>query len=400
MLAKADIQIESIVTELAKFGIEACYFVPTDTALAKSIVDAHEGIRGYLKSKSIHDFGNQRQGPSCKKSIPVKLLYPEKTIDRDLSLYRPQTKQGDPRLWISRLGEYARPFNLISLIADSDGSVHAVNCSNPEIWASRVKTGSPLNVLLHRASKSDIAEELLKKLSGISAMGFVDSMRAGPTGIGFTLETLLGISANSNRAPDYKGIELKSGRVSAKGPARNRSTLFSQVPKWEISRLKSGREILDSYGYLNPTKNRTQLYCSVSSTPNSQGLYLRVDDHGELVENVAVSGDGSEELVVAWALSELQLTLATKHKETFWIKAKQRSSGTREQFHFTNVVHTRSPLINNLGFLISTGKIEMDYTLSTKPSGGSRDHGYLFKLWPRDFDLLFPPPINYALSIQ
>jgi hypothetical protein len=271
MLAKADIRLESVVSELAKFGIEACFFVPTDTALTKSIVDAHEGIRGFLKSKSIHDFGNQGQGPNNKKLIPVKLIYPDKTIDRELSLYRPQTKQGDPRLWVSRLGEYAKPFNLLSMVIDSDGSLHIVNCSNSEIWASRDKKGSPLNALLNRASKSDVADELLGKLSEISAMGFVDSMRAGPTGIGFTLETLLGISANSNRAPDYKGIELKSGRVRAKGPARNRSTLFSQVPKWEISRLKSGREILDSYGYLNPERNRFQLYCSVSATPNSQG---------------------------------------------------------------------------------------------------------------------------------
>ena len=31
-------------------------------------------------------------------------------------------------------------------------------------------------------------------------------------GVGYTLETLLGIAANSSKAPDYKGIEIKSGR--------------------------------------------------------------------------------------------------------------------------------------------------------------------------------------------
>ena len=51
-------------------------------------------------------------------------------------------------------------------------------------------------------------------LSDVSRKGFIKTMRPGDTGVGFTLETLLGIEANSNKAPDYKGIELKSSRVS------------------------------------------------------------------------------------------------------------------------------------------------------------------------------------------
>lgn len=399
MLARSDTPIDQIAANLAEHGVEAGYFVPTDTGMTKSIVDAHETIRRFLKSKSLHDFDLQRQGPEHKKLIAVKLVLPDKTVDRELSLYRPKTKKGDPRIWVGRLGEYASPFNLIALIVDSVGTVSIVNCSRRDIWASRTRVGSPLNELLTRASKSDVAEELLEKLTDISEMGFVDSMRIGPTGIGFTLESLLGISANSNRAPDYKGIELKSGRMPITGKARSRSTMFSQIPKWEISHLKSGKEILRSYGYFNADRNRTQLYCSVSAVPNSQGLFMRVDSSGELIENMAVKSDGSEAPVVAWVLSELEAALAVKHKETFWIKAQQRKYGSREQFHFTDVVHTRSPLVNNFGLLVDTGKLEMDYTLSSKPSGGTRDHGYLFKIWPRNFDLLFPPPINYVLSI-
>lgn len=399
MLAKSDTPIDLIAADLAKHGVEAGYFVPTDTGMSKSIVDAHDSIRRFLKSKSLHDFESQRQGPEHKRLIAVKLVLPDRTLDRELSLYRPKTKKGDPRMWVGRLGEYASPFNLIALIVDSSGTIFVVNCSHKDVWASRTRVGSPLNELLSRASKSDVAEELLEKLTDISAMGFVDSMRTGPTGIGFTLESLLGISANSNRAPDYRGIELKSGRVPTTGTARSRSTMFSQIPKWEISYLKSGKEILQSYGYFNSSKGRAQLYCSVSAVPNSQGLFMRVDSSGELIENLAVKSDGTETPVVVWVLSELEAALAAKHKETFWIKAQQRKSGSLEQFHFTSVVHTRSPLVSNFGLLVDTGKIEMDYTLSSKPSGGTRDHGYLFKIWPRNFDLLFPPPINYALSI-
>ncbi len=396
MLTRSDTPIDAVASELAKHGVEAGYFVPTDTGMSKSIVDAHEGIRRFLKSKSLHNFDEQLQGPDHKKKLAVKLVLPDCTIDRELSLYRPRTKSGDPRLWVGRLGEYANPFNLIALIVGSTGTLYVINCSREDVWTSRERSGSPLNQLLDDSSTSDVAEELLQKLRDISAMGFVESMRHGPTGIGFTLESLLGIRANSSQTPDYKGIELKSGRMPANGVARNRSTMFSQIPKWELSHLKSGKEILKAYGYYNEEKDRIQLYCSVAAMPNSQGLFMRVDSSGAFVENLAVKEDGSESPVVVWVLSELETTLAAKHKETFWIKAKQRKSGSKELFHFTNVVHTRSPLINNFGLLVDTGKIEMDYTLSSKPSGGTRDHGYLFKLWPRDFYLLFPPPINYA----
>ena len=399
MLTKSDTPIDAVATVLARHGIEAGYFVPTDTGMSKSIVDAHEGIQRFLRSKLLHNFAEQIQGTDHKKKLAVKLVMPDRTVDRELSLYRPQTKKGDPRLWVSRLGEYAAPFNLIALVVDSNGTLYVINCSRADVWASRERSGSPLHQLLNKASTSDVAEELLEKLRDISAMGFVESMRHGPTGIGFTLESLLGIAANSSRTPDYKGIELKSGRTPSNGVARTRSTMFSQIPKWELSHLKSGKEILNSYGYYNAEKDRTQLYCSVAASPNSQGLFMRVDSSGELVENLAIKDDGSETQVVVWVLSDLEAALAAKHKETFWIKAQHQKMGSKEQFHFTNVIHTRSPLINNFGLLVDTGKIEMDYTLSSKPSGGTRDHGYLFKLWPRNFDLLFPPPINYALSI-
>ena len=57
--------------------------------------------------------------------------------------------------------------------------------------------------------------------------------------VGYTLETLLGIQANSSKHPDYKGIELKSSRK------RNlKGTLLSMVPNWSISNLESAHELV------------------------------------------------------------------------------------------------------------------------------------------------------------
>ena len=57
--------------------------------------------------------------------------------------------------------------------------------------------------------------QLKEKLSDINRMGYVVSLRKGPTGVGYTLETLLGVEENNLRTPDLGNIELKSRRINA-----------------------------------------------------------------------------------------------------------------------------------------------------------------------------------------
>ena len=71
--------------------------------------------------------------------------------------------------------------------------------------------------------------ELLSKLQYVAAKGWIATMRRGDTGVGYTLETLLGIRANSSRKPDFKGIEIKASRVRGSG---KKITLFSKTPAW------------------------------------------------------------------------------------------------------------------------------------------------------------------------
>lgn len=55
-------------------------------------------------------------------------------------------------------------------------------------------------------------DEIRKKLTAIKKMGFVKTLRKGPTGIGYTLETLLEIDENNISSPDFGEIELKAQR--------------------------------------------------------------------------------------------------------------------------------------------------------------------------------------------
>jgi len=170
MLTKADMKVDIVASELAKFGVEAAYVVPTPTGLSKSIMDAHEYVRSFLKSKGLHDFESQGQGQDNKRKIPIKLISSKSIVELELSLYRPNSKNGDPRIWISDLKRYVDPYNLIALFSGSKGDLYAINCSSSEVWNSRLTAGSPFNTLLTNLEKSDVASELLDKLTEVSGV--------------------------------------------------------------------------------------------------------------------------------------------------------------------------------------------------------------------------------------
>lgn len=394
--------IGEAIRAFAKHGVEAAYIVPTETGLEKGIIDAHHSLRDYLKAAGIHDYASQRQGEDGKRIVRGWFASASGLVETKVSMYRPETKMGDPRIWPYGLKQHCRAWNLIAVINVS-GDLYFLNMSDRAALASIDDPTSPIR----RALGSAVAaiersvEKLLEMMREIGKMGFVDSLRPGDTGIGFTLETLLGIEANSSTAPDFEGIEIKASRMKKSGRQGNRVNLFSQVPNWKISSLSNGLEILDRHGYRD-TGGRLQLYCTVSSDPNPQGLFLTLNESEGLLENLCCRPIPNEP-VVAWELDKLRARLVEKHSQTFWVKAKtQKNSAGIEQFHYIEVEHTQAPLVGNFEPLVEMGAITMDYVLHEEkgPSGGrkARDHGYLFKIHPENFDLLFPPSKIYALA--
>lgn len=68
--------------------------------------------------------------------------------------------------------------------------------------------------------------ELIKKLKSIKEKGYIKTHRTGNTGIGKTLEDLLGIAENNIPGPNATMIELKSARKNASSML----TLFTKSP--------------------------------------------------------------------------------------------------------------------------------------------------------------------------
>ena len=75
--------------------------------------------------------------------------------------------------------------------------------------------------------------ELLAKFDEVRELEWIDSMRDGDNGIGYTFETLVGIKENNNQTADFKGIEIKCKGVKEGANANSgKINLFQAGPTW------------------------------------------------------------------------------------------------------------------------------------------------------------------------
>lgn len=368
---------------LIKNGIEHSVFIPTVTGFNKAILDATQTVRTHFVIESFHDYSAQQQGPKFKVMKVAVLLGPQLHTETRMSLYRPVTKKGDPRMWFRGLQKIAQPNDQVAIVF-YESTPYLFNLSVCDLQQSLL-SNDEIGVFLHKliAATESVSEELLGRLR-LLARSPLPATHRGDTAIGMTIEAFLGISPNSDKKPDYKGIELKSAR-SKKIP--NRSNLFAQVANWNVSRLKSSAAILDAFGYWSGKLFR--LNCTVSAaTVNSQGLYFYIDEHADEVHEMHTDGSVATDVAV-WLGSKLRDRLQEKHAETFWIEADSIVVNGAEQFLLKSVRHTKRPLLTQLIPLIKEGVITMDH-LITREDGKVREKGPLFKIHPKNLGRLFP----------
>lgn len=368
---------------LAQKGIDYGLLSITQTGLDKSIMDAIGSLRTYFKDHQYHNYDEQLQGTIYKALNPCVLVITDNDYqDQKVSLYRPETKKGDPRIWVYGLKNHTKAGDEIALIVDK-GMLYIFNISELDLSENQI-----LSQIIN--DYEAIAQELLERLQSLSRNGPLKAIKSGDTAIGMTIEDALGIPANSSPYPDYKGIELKSARLN-KIP--NRTTLFAQVPEWSISPLKSSREIIDKYGY--PRDGHLRLNCTLSANKyNSQGLGFDIDFNNDLLNEIHEK-DG---LIVSWLGQTLRNKLLEKHRETFWIKASTHFDNGDEYFTLKSIVHTKNPLANQFLLLMEQGIITMDHLIKRENMiGNASERGPLFKIKPQHLGLLFPEPKTYNL---
>lgn len=378
----------------------------TATGLKKSILDATTPMRTYFKENKVHDYALQNKGQDNKVIIKTYILTEYKEIETQTSLYRPETKDGDPRLWIYRLKETTEADDIHAIIAPTPTSLFVINLTKVDIVkcceSSLVNPIQDLISVFYHSSNL-ISNELLAILRSYENQWIDTDLRAD-TAIGRQVEALLGIDMNASKLPDYKGIELKSFRSQRPSIKKN---LFCKVPDWDLSHLKSGAEIVDKYGYMSGgiKSYRNTLYCKA---PNSQNLRLNMnypDDLLEIEEDKIIGENQYKKIadVAVWRLQTLHECLLTKHHETFWIEVDTRIGDQgQEQFMFNKIEHTRNPIVSQFDILLEQSMITVDLLLGRpkvdletgKPKKGG--DAVSFKIKKSAAGLLFPDSTIYT----
>lgn len=366
----------------------------TETGYKKSILDATAPVRTYFFEHGVHNYDAQPQGTEHKILKRAVVLTQCEIYETEISLYRPITKKGDPRLWVMNFKKHILPDEIFAIISYNE-CLYVVNLSQVDIEAAYNSCiSTPLkDLIIELTSKGNpIADELFGMIKD-RLSDWVLSEVSADTGIGRTVESVLGIAMNDSKSPDYKGIELKSKRYSAKV----RNTLFTQTPNWNLSRLKSGHEIVNAYGYTSEDDPVKRMHITLRShVPNPQRLALNVDEvkamleANEYVENENYDGTNNKYKkvndVVVWKLINLHERLLTKHHETFWINVENRIEGKNEYFRVKDIVHTKNPVVPQFDTLLDQGCITVDFLLNRRTGGDT----YSFKVASKARPLLFP----------
>ncbi|OYR42900.1 hypothetical protein DJ75_12395 [Halorubrum sp. Eb13] len=212
-------------------------------------------------------------------------------------------------------------------------------------------------------------EDFVSQLREVKRLGYVETHRAGNTGIGKTLEDLLGIEENNIPGPDAAGVELKSTRSHS----NNLNTLFTKEPPRGQRRLWN-QDLVRKLGY-EDGKGRQALKVTVRpDMPNNRGFFLTYDH-----SSVAVSHEDYG-VVATYPLDFLQETFEAKMPELVMVIADTKEVDEREHFWYNEAYHLDGFDGDDFLQLMRDGVITLDLRMHIKESGNIRNRGTAWRI--------------------
>ena len=210
------------------------------------------------------------------------------------------------------------------------------------------QTGGVLRVLtvdgaLDRSPEDQLRDEIAAIIRGgwyssrINQGGVITPF-TGSQGGGYTLEALLGVAANGNKAPDRHGFEIK-------GFSGNRISLMTPAPDGGYQGRHSFREFMERWGYpgqkgdgsrrftglhrVGVVNEKTRLAMQVTG-------YDRAADRFGDVDNVGVELIHSEtgEVAASWSLDKLANCWNVKHASALYLPFERRAGDSGDEYRY------------------------------------------------------------------
>lgn len=168
--------------------------------------------------------------------------------------------------------------------------------------------------------------EIQKRLEEMKNMGYVESLRSGSTGIGYTFEHYFGLDETNLQIPDL------GGRVELKTTRRNTNSLITLFTfnrsVWQMKQ----KEAIQRYGYYSQKDQRQAFYYSIwtNTFDHPSGLKVVVDKQSQTLK----LQHGDEDIAV-WSIYRLVGALLYKlGKILFVIADSRKNEKGKEEFYF------------------------------------------------------------------
>jgi len=222
---------------------------------------------------------------------------------------------------------------------------------------------------------------LIKRLREIKEKGYIKTHRTGNTGVGKTLEDLLGITENNIPGPNAAMIELKSERKNTSSML----TLFTKSPLPP----KANAVLLERFGYKSARGNeRKELHTTVNAkefntlkgTPG-----FKIDIQKDRINLITAE----KEVVGYWDKETLKNSFERKLPKLLYVKADAKGTGANETFHFNEAWLLSGFDFENFIHLLKEGVIFVDIRIGQYQDGRPHDHGTGFRVFPDKLDLCF-----------
>lgn len=239
--------------------------------------------------------------------------------------------------------------------------------------------------------------EFLKRIKEIKEMGFVQTHRKGDTGIGKTLEDLLGITENNIAGPDFSVYELKSGRKDSSSML----TLFTKAPMPK----GANKKLLEVFGYKQRKKPRDisqrkmvsyigtkieegeeeagieekELHVTVDAVKeNSVGLILKIVDSRIYIAN-------NKNVEAYYEESVLKETFENKYAKLIYVSASRKEEDNIEYLWFDEAYLLEGFSFKKFSELVRKGVIKLDLRIGHYPMAGrmtmALDFGYCLSIY-------------------
>lgn len=232
-------------------------------------------------------------------------------------------------------------------------------------------------------------EGFIDAFNNIKNRGWIQSLRHGATGIGYTLETLMGINENNNDTPDLFGFEIKTHREMT---SDSYVTLFTKAPN--IPRRRANRLLLETCGNIDngyPVLHASVFAHRSSNVYNTYNFQLCVNQS----DIMFLIRRNDENIIdnIGWSKDVLQQTMERKMNNLALITAMARHIDNIEYFKYTSCTLYYNISFNSFIDLLIQGNIMVDIRLGThrfgRNAGRVHDHGSAFRIKQRDILQLY-----------